>query len=95
MFSGLLVSFINRQPKILMKSAALLVFVVIAGYGLVYSMAYNSTRVYQNDARVRTALWMEANIPQKNTVAVLGKVDFPGEEPRAYEAAIRFNLSRI
>jgi hypothetical protein len=77
MFGGLLVSAMSSHSNRLLRTTAFLVFGVIAGYTLVYSIAFNKTRAYQTDARVRTALWMESHVPKSSTVAISGKADIP------------------
>jgi len=76
-FAGILISLILHRPNKVIRFLGILLFTVIAGYTLLYSIANNRAKEYVLDARVQTALWMDANIPKSSKVAVSGTADLP------------------
>ena len=53
------------------------VFAAVFVYTLMYSLAYTTSRDDANDGRVKTAQWLQDNVPRTKSVGMKSKADLP------------------
>ena len=75
--SGISLAFLINHDKKLLRNIGFILSIITVGYTALYTLAYQNSIGYNTDARVRTSIWINENIPQNATIAVDGTTDIP------------------